>query len=241
MTEPIETQLNTIEELLAVGAHYGYSKTRRHPSVNSYIFTTKNKIDILDVEKTTSQLDSALAFVEDLAKSGKILLVIGTKPEARKAITEHVAMWDIPFVKERWIGGAITNFSEIKKRIARLMELKEMEEKGELEKYNKREKLDFTRETEKLEKNFGGIATLNKAPDAVFIIDPEHEMTALREAKEINIPIIALANSDCNILNVTYPILANDSAQKSIDYFIRKITETYRKNYQIPEKKESVE
>ena len=228
MVKDTETKQNDIvEEMLKVGAHFGYGKTRRHPSTAPFVFTTKNRTDIFDIEKTHVLLMEALEFMKESAKEGKVILFIGTKPESRKAVRKAAQSIDMPYATERWIGGAITNISVIKKRIDELKDLKEKREGGELEKYTKKERLDIDEKIKKLERNFGGIVDMTKIPDVLFIVDPKHENTAVKEARRINIPIISLLNSDCDLSEVDYPIVANDSAMSSISFFVQKIIEAY--------------
>jgi len=218
-----------IEQMFKSGAHFGYNKTRRHASVKSYVFTTKNKIDVLDLEKTCLLLDEVNKFVETLGRENKILLLVGTKAEAKKITQENAKIINMPYVINRWIGGTLTNFHEIKKRVEKLEKLKEDKERGELEKYTKKERLIIDQEIEKLNMLFSGIITMDKLPSAIFVIDSKHERIAIMEALKINIPVIGLANSDCDLRNIKYPIVANDSSVSSINFFIKKIIETYQK------------
>jgi len=218
---------NTIEEMFRAGVHYGYSKSRRHPSASQYVFTTKNGVDIINIEKTEELLEKALEFVTKLAASGKTILFVGTKPEARQQITEVALALNMPYVSERWVGGALTNFPEIKKRIIKLLDLRSQKEKGELDRYTKKEKLLIDKEMEDMTKNFQGLTGVTRTPDAVFVIDPKKEQIAVTEAKKMNLPIIALLNTDCNLKQVQYPIIANDASVSSITFFLSKIKEAY--------------
>jgi len=218
---------NTIEEMFKVGVHYGYSKSRRHPSTLPYIFTTKNGVDIINIEKTEELLQKALEAVTKLAASGKTILFVGTKPEARQQIIETALALNMPYVGERWVGGALTNFPEIKKRIVKLLDLRNQKEKGELDRYTKKEKLLIDREMEDMTKNFQGLTGITRTPDAVFIIDSKKEHIAVAEAKKMNLPIIALVNTDCNLKQVQFPIIANDASVSSITFFLNKIKEAY--------------
>jgi len=217
-----------IDKMLAVGAHFGYRKSRRDPSMKDFIFGAKNKTEIFDLEKTSKKLDSVKDFVSKLATEGKVILFVGTKAEAKKTIKEFAESISMPYVNERWIGGTITNFSEIKKRISRLLDIVEKKEKGELAKYTKKEQMLMDREIEKLRKNFGGISIMKDLPAAIFIVDPRKESTAVVEAKRKSIPIIALASNDCNVKDVDYFIPANDSAINSIKFFVSEVVEAYK-------------
>lgn len=223
---------NIVEEMFQAGAHYGYSKSRRHPSVLPFIFTTKNGVDIINIEKTEALVDSAAAFVSGLAASGKTILFIGTKPEARQQIVETALSLNMPYVSERWVGGILTNFPEIKKRIAKLLDLRSQKEKGDLDKYTKKEKLLIAKEMEDMTKNFQGLTSMTKTPDAVFVIDPKKELIAVTEAKKMGLPVIAVLNTDCNLKDIDFPIVANDASVSSVTFFLNKIKEAYGKGSQ---------
>jgi small subunit ribosomal protein S2 len=220
---------NTVEEMFQAGVHYGYSKSRRHPSASSYVFATKNGVDIINIEKTNELLEKALEEVARLAASGKTILFVGTKPEARQQIVETALSLNMPYVSERWVGGALTNFSEIKKRIVKLLDLRNQKEKGELDRYTKKEKLLIDREMADMTKNFQGLTGITKTPDAVFVVDSKKEHIAVTEAKKMNLPIIALLNTDCNLKQVQFPIIANDASISSVTFFLTKIKEAYTK------------
>ena len=216
-----------IEEMFRSGVHYGYSKSRRHPSVSQYIFATKNGVDIINIEKTEDLLAKAVEIVSGLATSGKTILFVGTKPEARQQIVETALSLNMPYVSERWVGGALTNFPEIKKRIIKLLDLRDQKEKGGLDKYTKKERLLIDKEMEDMTRNFQGLTGITKTPDAVFVIDPKKEHIAVTEARKMGLPIIAVLNTDCNLKQVEYPIVANDASISSITFFLSKIKEAY--------------
>lgn len=217
----------TNKELLEKGVHFGYSKSRRHPSMRKYIFATKNKVDIFNLEETNKSLERVKDFVSDLGKNKRTVLFIGTKPEAQQYIKAAASELSLPYVTNRWIGGTITNFSEIRKRADRLLKLQSDKESGNLEKYTKKERLGFSREIVKLDNYFGGITSMKKTPDAVFVIDPKKEHLAVSEAMLLNIPIITLASSDCDISKISHAIPANDSSVTSVSYFVNEIKEAY--------------
>lgn len=218
-----------IEEMFMSGVHYGYSKSRRHPSVSPYVFGTKNGVDIINIEKTNDLLEKALEAVSKFASSGKTILFVGTKPEARQQIIETALSLNMPYVSERWVGGALTNFPEIKKRIIKLLDLRSQKEKGELDKYTKKEKLLIDREMNDMTNNFQGLTGITKNPDVLFVIDPKKEHIAVTEARKMNLPIIAVLNTDCNLKKIEYPIVANDASISSITFFLSKIKEAYTK------------
>ncbi len=215
-------------DLLAVGAQFGYSKTRRHPSTKEYIFTTKNNVDIIDISRTERQLVDALEFVKKLGEEKKTILFVSGKPESKKIMEAAARELNMPYVENRWIGGTLTNFGQIKKRIDVLIDLKMKKEKGELVKYTKKEQSDFARQIEKMTRNFGGLVDMTKKPDAVFVIDTKKEQIAATEAMMTNIPVIGLANTDCDIREIDYPIIGNDAATASVQYFVDQVVKAYR-------------
>jgi len=224
-----------LDALFAAGAHYGYGKSRRHPSMKQVIFGAKNRVEIINIEKTDEYLDRALNIARSLGISGKTLLLVGTKNEAKKTIREAAESIGAPYVVERWVGGMFTNFPEVKKRIARLKELREKRESGGLDMYTKRERLLMQAEEERLAKLFGGIENMERLPDAIFVVDSRKEETAVREARRMKIPIIALMNTDCDLAAAEYPIPANDASLSSIRYFVEKIREAYSKREPQPQ------
>jgi small subunit ribosomal protein S2 len=218
---------NKIEEMFQAGVHYGYNKSRRHPSTSSYIYATKNGVDIIDIEKTHELFEKACEIISEYAKSDKTILFVGTKAEAKKYIDDVAMSLNLPYVNERWVGGILTNFSEIKKRIQKLVDLREEKEKGHFDKYTKKEKLLIEREMDSMSKNFQGLIGMNKAPDLIFVIDSKKENIAVTEARKMNIPVMALANTDCNINHINYPIVGNDASTTSIKFFIETIKKVY--------------
>lgn len=218
----------TIEDLFEVGAHYGFNKSRRHPSVGEYIFGSKNKTDIFDLEKTNVSIQNAIEFVKKLAETKSNILFVGGKTEIRDIVKNSAESINMPYVAGRWIGGTLTNFPIIRKRVDTMLDLMSQREKGELSKYTKKERLMIDRDIEKLNNFFHGLVNLTSLPKALFIIDPRKEETALREATQLKIPIIALCNSDNDIKNIDYPILGNDSARKAVAYFVDVIAKAYK-------------
>ncbi len=201
---------------MEAGVHYGYSRTRRHPTVTPHLYGNKNGTDIIDIDKTMSQLETAATFLAELGTAGKVALFIGVKPEARASIIETAGSLHLPYVTERWIGGILTNFGEIKRRIEKLEKMKEERVSGEYAKYTKKEQLLLTREMARLNKYFSGLIGMTKMPDVVVVIDSKKEHIAIKEARKMNIPVIAIGNTDCSTKNITYPIIANDSSASSI-------------------------
>ena len=207
----------TMKELLEAGVHFGHQTQRWNPKMDKYIYTDKSGIHILDLRITYSALEEAQDFVQKLvANSGKVLFV-GTKPQAQKVIEEQATRAEMPYVNQRWLGGMLTNFKTIIKRVVYLKELNALESSGEINSYPKPERLRIRREVEKLTKSIGGIVELNKVPDAIFIVDLLNETTALTEAKKLNIPVIGLADSNVNPEDVDIVIPGNDDAIRSIE------------------------
>ncbi len=224
----MSTNTKSVDSLFSAGAHFGLGRSRRHPTVSSYIFGTKNQTDIFDLEKTQVLLEKAKAFVASLAKEGKTILFVGGKKEASNVVKNSALSLNMPYVDSRWIGGTLTNFGQVRKRIERYEKLTSDREKGELLKYTKRERMLLDKEIASLEKMFLGIVSLKKQPDAMFVIDPRHEKIAIKEAADMNVPVIALASSDCNIADIAYPIVGNDAAKTSIQFFVEEISKAYQ-------------
>ncbi len=217
-----------IDAMFKAGAHFGYQKSRRNASVAPYIYGTKNKTEIIDLEETVKMLEKAKDFVTELSKLGKQILFVGGKNEARNTVKIGAMSVDMPYVDGRWIGGTITNTTEIKKRVAKFEDLQRQKEKGELSKYTKKEKMLIEKEIDNLDIMFSGIVGMKDLPKALFVIDPKKENIAVSEAKKVGIPVIALANTDCNIKEIDYPIVANDASVSSISFFISEIVKAYK-------------
>lgn len=214
--------------MFGAGAHYGFVKSRRHPTVKPFIYGTKNKIEIFDLEKTDAQLDRALEFVKAVATTGKQILFLGSKSESKEIIKRIAETINQPYVAGRWVGGTFTNFELIRKRAEKLIDLTGQKERGELGKYTKRERLMIDREIARLENLFGGIVSMSNLPAAIFVVDSKKEDIAVLEAREKKIPVISISGSDCDISKIQYPIVANDTAIKSIEFFTQKIADAYR-------------
>ena len=228
-TKDIKESSDTIiEKMFKVGAHYGYSKTRRHPSLSKYIYATKNKTDIIDLEKTSIMLEKAEEFVKKISPKGKVILFVGTKPEAKEVTKSIAESLNMPYVNERWIGGTLSNFTEIKKRITELENYQRDSKEGALDKYTKKERVVMAKKMEKLARYYTGLLGLKKTPDALFIVDAKAEHIAATEAKNKDVPIISLVNSDSNIKGIDYPIIGNDSSIPSIKFFITQIANAYK-------------
>lgn len=218
-----------IQRLFTAGAHFGFKKSRRHPTVTPYLFTTKEGVDIYDLEKTTTALETAKEALKQAGLAGKTVLFVGTKDESTKLVKAAAEEANAPYVTNRWIGGMITNFGEIKKRINRLEVLSQEKDSGELErKYTKKERVVIGREIDKLAFNFAGISGLTKLPDMLLVVDPRHDSIAVEEATTKNIPVVAIAGSDNDLRHITYPVVANDSLQTSVKILVNELATAYK-------------
>lgn len=229
-----------LDTLFEAGTHMGYSRARRHPSAVSFLFGTKERSDIFDLEETQKRLDSAREFVQALSGSGRQILFVGGKHEASAIVEEVAKKIGVPYVAGRWIGGTLTNFKNIRKRIERLQKLTEEREQGLLEKYTKRERLLIDREIDELESRFGGLATLNDLPAALYVVDSRHENTAVTEANQLKIPVVGLASSDCDFSLVQYPVPGNDTSVRSIRLVTEEIANAYQEGKKVASAKAPV-
>jgi small subunit ribosomal protein S2 len=223
----MEKKNPVIDSMFKAGTHFGFSRSRRHPTVTPYIFGVKNKVEIFDLEKTSLLLAEAKKFVASVAAEGRQIVLVGGKHEARAAIRAAAQSINMPFVEDRWVGGTFTNFKEIRKRIDKMEKLQDEREKGELSKYTKKERLLIDREIDRLDHLFSGIASIKEMPKAVFVVDSRAEINAVKEAQDMGIPVIALAGSDCDISGIDYPIVGNDASQESIRFFVNEIVKAY--------------
>jgi len=227
-----------VKDLFEAGAHFAYAKARRHPSVAPYIFGAKNGVEIFDLTKTSPLLDTAKNFISHLATQKKQVLFVGGKHESQGVIKDAAMKLDMPYVVGRWIGGTMTNFPEISKRVARLADLSSKKEKGLLGGYTKKERLLIDREIERLTDRFGGLDSMKRPPAAIFVIDSGFEDIAVAEANKEGIPVISLSSSDCDITKVQYPVVGNDTAIKSISYVVEALSAAFeegKKNIPAPE------
>lgn len=216
-------QIDNIQEMFEAGVHYGTLRASRNPSVKKYIYGTKANVDIIDVEKTADQIEKAKAFIADLKANNKTILFATSKSEVIDILTNAATRNNSPYIAGRWVGGLFTNFEIIRKRINRMIELTDMKAKGELKKYTKKEQSLMDKEVERLEKLFIGVKDLVSLPAALLVIDPKKEFIAVDEANTLGIPVIAIANTDCKISNIQYPVLANDSSRSSVDYILHQL------------------
>ena len=216
-----------IQTLFEAGAHFGFARARRHPSASAYLFGTKDRTDIFDLEETTKRLAAARAFADSVAGAGKHVLFVGGKNEVISTVQEAALRVGAPYVAGRWIGGTLTNFKNIRKRIERLQKLIAERESGELEKYTKRERLLIDREIDELLVRFGGLVSMSDLPGALFVVDSRHEDTAVKEATQLGIPVIGLSSSDCDFAPIQHPIPANDTSVRSVSLIVNEIADAY--------------
>jgi len=215
----------TMKELLEAGAHFGHQKSAWNPKMKPYIYQERNRMHIIDLSKTVKKIEEAYQFVRDLAAEGKKILFVGTKQQAKECIEEQAKRCGAFYVNTRWLGGFLTNFSTIKKSIEKLHSLERQKEQGLWEMLPKKEEMTLRRKMEKLERNLKGVKEINELPGAIFVVDLRVEETAVREARKLNIPIVAIVDSNCDPTLVDYPIPANDDAIKSIRLITTKIAD----------------
>ncbi len=206
----------SMKQLLEAGVHFGHQTRRWNPKMAPYIFTERNGIYIIDLQKTVKKLEEAYMFVRDVAANGDTILFVGTKKQAQDSVRDEATRCGMPFVNARWLGGMLTNFNTIQKRIKRLGQLKAMEENGTFDMLPKKEVIKLRLEIEKLEKFMGGITGMKRQPAAMFIVDPRKERIAVAEAKKLGIPIIAIVDTNCDPDEIDYVIPGNDDAIRAV-------------------------
>ncbi len=206
----------SFQELLDAGVHFGHLKRKWNPKMAPYIFMEKNGIHIIDLHKTVVKIDEAAAAVKQIAKSGRKILFVATKKQAKDIVAERIKPINMPYVTERWPGGMLTNFATIRKAVKKMSSIDKMMTDGTIDTLSKREKLQVSRQRAKLEKNLGSIADLNRLPAALFVVDVQKEYIAVREAKRLNLPVIAMVDTCCDPTPIDFVIPANDDASKSI-------------------------
>jgi len=212
------------QELLDAGVHFGHLKRKWNPKMAPYIFMEKNGIHIIDLHKTVIKIDEASNVLKSLAKAGRKILFVATKKQAKDIVSEYAKSVNMPYVTERWPGGMLTNFPTIRKAVKKMNTIDKMMTDGTYETLAKREKLQVTRQRAKLEKNLGSIADLNRLPSALFIVDIQKEMNAVKEANRLNIPVIAMVDTCCDPGPIDFVIPANDDAAKSISLIMERIS-----------------
>lgn len=218
-------KIPTTEEMLKAGMHFGHRTSKWHPKMEPFIFTSRKGVHIIDLIKTEKLLIEALEYLKKSAGEGKIILLAGTKTQVKKILKKVAEEANVPYIAEHWLGGFLTNFSVIRNLIKKYKDLLEKRAAGKLDKYTKKERLDFDREITKLETNVGGLVSLTKAPDVIFIWDIKHEKTALAEARKKRIPVVAVCDTNVNPIGVDYIIPSNDDATKAVKLIMNLIKE----------------
>lgn len=225
-----------MKQLLEAGVHFGHQTKRWCPKMKEYIFSERNGIHIIDLQKTLVKLEEAYEFLKEQAKEGKTFLFVGTKKQAQQSIEEEAKRCGTFYVTQRWLGGMLTNFSTIKPRIEYMIRLEEMKNEGKLEKLPKKEALKYERELEKLVKLFDGLRGIETFPDVIFIVDPKREEIAVREAKRLNIPIVAIVDTNCDPESIDYPIPGNDDAIRAVKLIVSKMADAIIEGRDLREK-----
>ena len=215
----------SMKQLLEAGVHFGHQTRRWNPKMAPYIYTERNSIRIIDLQKTVGMVDDAYNAIKEIAANGGTILFVGTKKQAQDAIKEEAERCGMYYVNERWLGGMLTNFRTIKTRIERLKEIEKMSEDGTFDVLPKKEVIKLKKEWDKLEKNIGGIKDMKKIPDAIFIVDPKKERICVKEAHSLNIPLIGIADTNCDPDELTYVIPGNDDAIRAVRLIVAKMAD----------------
>lgn len=223
----------TMKELLEAGAHFGHQTRRWNPNMKQFIFGARNGIYIIDLQKTSRKLREGLAFVSELAARGGSVLFVGTKRQAQQVVVEESTRCGMHYIEQRWLGGTLTNFATIRKSIARLREIEEQVASEEVAAFTKKEAAQLEKERFRLAKSLSGIKTMEKLPQAVFIVDPAREKIAVAEAKKLGIPVIAIVDTNCDPGPIDYPIPGNDDAIRAIKLFVGSFADAIIDGHQI--------
>lgn len=219
----------SLQQLLEAGCHFGHQARRWNPSMDGYIYGVRDNVHIFDLVKTKKGLDEAIAFIETTVSQGGKILWVGTKRQAKAIVEESAKKIGMPYVAERWLGGMLTNFTQLQKSVTRLKSLKDRRDRGELKKYTKKEQLDLDREIAKLERFLGGVADMDKLPAAMFVVDTHHEIVAVKEAIRAGIPVVGVVDTNADPSLIDYVIPANDDAVKSIELIVGAVVEAISK------------
>ena len=231
----------SMKQLLEAGVHFGHQTRRWNPKMAQYIFTERNGIYIIDLQKTVRKIDEAYMFVRDLALDGKTILFVGTKKQAQESIESEAKRCGMYFVTNRWLGGTLTNFRTIRTRIDRLNNIDKMEKEGQFELLPKKEVIKLLAEREKLEKNLGGIREMKKLPGALFVVDPRKEHIAVAEARALKIPIVGIVDTNCDPDEIDYVIPGNDDAIRAVKLIAGKMADAVLEGKQGEQVEETVE
>jgi len=217
-----------LKEMFKTGAHFGYSRSSRHPKMKAFLFGLRNNIEVFDLEKTQKKLDEAKEFVKELGRNKKQVLFVGTKSEVKELTKKYAEEISMPYVLERWLGGFLTNFSELKKRREHMQDLMQKKESGELSKYTKKEQLMIEKKVTKLKRYFSGVENMDSMVSALVVVDTKQEKISVTEANKMSIPVVGIMNSDCNPEDAKYVIPANDNSVASVEYFLKDLVGAYK-------------
>ncbi|AJD91026.1 MULTISPECIES: 30S ribosomal protein S2 [Jeotgalibacillus] len=228
----------SMKQLLEAGVHFGHQTRRWNPKMKKYIFTERNGIYIIDLQKTVKKVEEAYKFVKEVAADGGEVLFVGTKKQAQESVKDEAERAGMHFINQRWLGGTLTNFDTIQLRINRLKKIEKMEEDGTFEVLPKKEVVQLKKEYERLVKFLGGIRDMKKLPDALFIIDPRKERIAVAEARKLNIPIVGIVDTNCDPDEIDYVIPANDDAIRAVKLLTSKMADAILESKQVEEEEE---
>ena len=236
----------SMKQLLEAGVHFGHQTRRWNPKMKEYIFTERNSIYIIDLQKTVKKVDQAYDFIRSVAEAGEAVLFVGTKKQAQESIEQEAKRCGMFFVNQRWLGGMLTNFKTIQSRVARLKKIEEMAEDGTFEVLPKKEVIQLKREQEKLEKNLGGIKEMQDIPDMIFVVDPRKERICIQEAHTLGIPLVGICDTNCDPEELDYVIPGNDDAIRAVKLIVSKMADAVIEGNQgqdaeVAEEEEAVE
>jgi small subunit ribosomal protein S2 len=223
--EEIDMSVISMKQLLEAGVHFGHQTRRWNPKMAPYIYTERNNIYIIDLQKTVGMIDDAFDAISDIAAQGGTILFVGTKKQAQEAIRTEAERCGMFYVNERWLGGMLTNFKTIQSRIKRLKDIEKMEENGTFDVLPKKEVIEIKKEQEKLLKNLGGIKEMRKVPDAIFVVDPKKEKICVQEAHKLHIPLIGICDTNCDPDDLDYVIPGNDDAIRAVKLIVAKMAD----------------
>jgi small subunit ribosomal protein S2 len=226
----------SMKALLEAGVHFGHQTRRWNPKMAKYIFGSRNNIHIVDLQKTVKELKKALTYVRDLAAEGKTLLFIGTKKQAREAVMQEAQRCGMPYVRDRWLGGTLTNFETVRRSAKRLQELDRMKASGIFNSLSKKEAMRREKDMKRLGKSLDGIKALEVLPDAVFIVDPMQEMTAVTESRRMEVPVVSICDTNCDPDLIDYPIPGNDDAIRSVRLFCKLVADSVLEGLEMAKK-----
>jgi small subunit ribosomal protein S2 len=215
-----------MKALLEAGVHFGHQTRRWNPKMAKYIFGSRNNIHIIDLQKTVKELKKALTYVRDLVAEGKTILFIGTKKQAREAVAQEAARCNMPFVRDRWLGGTLTNFETVRRSAKRLQELERMKASGIFSQLSKKEAMRREKDMKRLAKSLDGIKNMDRLPDAVFVVDPVQEITAVTESRRMEVPVVSICDTNCDPDLIDLPIPGNDDAIRSVRLFCKLVADS---------------